>query len=179
MPFAVRERFPSGMVLLEPKAFEDERGFFMETYRRSDFLALGIEAEFAQDNHSRSAKGTLRGLHYQAGDKAQGKLVRVTRGSIWDVGVDVDPRSPTYRSWYGVELSERNRLILYLPPRCAHGFIALEDGTELLYKCSAEYDAASERGIRWDDPSLAIAWPLKPALVSAKDAGLPFLGGPA
>ncbi|HAE22583.1 MAG TPA: dTDP-4-dehydrorhamnose 3,5-epimerase [Spirochaetaceae bacterium] len=164
-----------GLALLEPKVFRDERGFFLESYKESDFRSFGIRERFIQDNHSRSKKGALRGLHYQGGAAAQAKLIRVVRGKVWNVAVDLKSRLPGSARWYGLELSEKNGLILYLPPCFANGFLALEDDTELLYKCSAEYAPEAERGIRWNDPDLAIAWPRTPSFVSDKDAALPFL----
>jgi dTDP-4-dehydrorhamnose 3,5-epimerase len=161
---------------VEPRRFRDERGFFMETYHESEFRAAGIGEPFVQDNHSRSSKGVLRGLHFQVGQKAQGKLVRAVAGAIWDVAVDIRPASSTYGSWWGIELSADNALMLYLPPGFAHGFLTLSEEAQVIYKCTAEYDKASEAGIRWDDPDLAIDWPSREVIVSAKDAALPPLG---
>ncbi len=175
MPFDLIEAGPSGLLVLKPKSFRDERGFFLESYKESDFQSLGIRERFIQDNHSRSRKGVLRGLHYQGGAAAQAKLIRVVRGRVWNVAVDLSPGLSDPERWYGLELSESNGLILYLPPFFANGFIALEENTELLYKCSAEYRPEAERGIRWDDPDLAIAWPLTPSFISEKDAALPLL----
>jgi dTDP-4-dehydrorhamnose 3,5-epimerase len=176
MPFTFTPGPLEGLVIVEPRRFGDARGFFMETYRESEFRAAGIGASFSQDNHSRSTKGVLRGLHYQTAPKAQGKLVRVLTGAIWDVAVDIRPESPAYGSWWGLELSADNALMLYLPPGFAHGFLTLSDEAHVAYKCTAEYDKASEAGIRWDDPSLAIDWPSRKVLVSEKDAALPALG---
>jgi dTDP-4-dehydrorhamnose 3,5-epimerase len=176
MPFTFTPGPLEGLVVVEPRRFGDARGFFMETYRESEFRAGGIDVSFCQDNHSRSSTGVLRGLHYQIGPKAQGKLVRVLSGAIWDVAVDIRTDSPTYRSWWGLELSADNALMLYLPPGFAHGFLTLSGEAQVAYKCSAEYDKASEAGIRWDDPSLAIDWPSRKVLVSEKDAALPLLG---
>lgn len=175
MPFDLIETGPSGLLVLKPRSFRDERGFFLESYKESDFQSLGIRERFIQDNHSRSRKGVLRGLHYQEGEAAQAKLIRVVRGRVWNVAVDLSAALPDPARWYGLELSEQNGLILYLPPCFANGFLALEHDTELLYKCSAEYAPEAERGIRWDDPDLAIAWPSAPSFVSDKDAALPFL----
>ena len=175
MPFSFSETELPGLVIVTPRVFPDDRGFFIETYKESDFRKAGIAERFVQDNHSRSSKGTLRGLHFQRSPYAQGKLVRASRGRLWDVAVDLRPDSPTYRRWLGVELSEDNRVMFYIPAGFAHGFVALEDGTELQYKCTAEYDAASDGGVRWDDPELAIRWPITDVLVSAKDAALPYL----
>jgi len=175
MPFEFRETAIPGLLLIEPRRFDDERGFFMETYKESEFASAGIPALLVQDNQSRSRRGVLRGLHFQGEPKAQAKLVRVVSGAVWDVAVDLRRGSPSYGRWEGVELSADNRLMFYLPPGFAHGFLALRDGTEVLYKCSAEYDKASEGGIRWNDPDLGIAWPLRDVIVSRKDADLPFL----
>lgn len=164
-----------GLVLVEPRAFPDDRGFFMETYKKSEYAANGIDAEFVQDNHSFSARGVVRGLHFQLPPRAQGKLVRVPVGRVWDVAVDVRRGSPTFGKWTGVELSDENRRMLWIPAGFAHGFVALSDTAHLMYKCSAEYDKASESGVRWDDPDLGIEWPLRASSVSAKDAVLPPL----
>jgi dTDP-4-dehydrorhamnose 3,5-epimerase len=163
-----------GLLVIEPKLFDDERGFFMETYKESEFFAAGITERFVQDNHSRSRRGVLRGLHFQREPHAQGKLVRVLRGAVWDVAVDLRPSSPTQAKWHAVELSAENQLMFYLPPGFAHGFLTLSDEAELVYKCSAEYDKMSDGGLRWDDPDLAIAWPFRHVIVSAKDAALPY-----
>lgn len=175
MPFTFSQTHIDGLVVVTPRVFPDERGFFMEAYKESDFAKAGIPERFVQDNHSRSSKGTLRGLHFQKAPHAQGKLVRVSRGSAWDVAVDLRSGSPTYGTWLGIVLSEQNRSMFYIPAGFAHGFVALEDDTELQYKCTAEYNAQSDGGIRWDDPELAIEWPLDEILVSPKDAGLPYL----
>jgi len=159
------------VLLIEPKVFEDPRGFFMESWNAQRFAEAGIDATFVQDNHSRSAKGILRGLHYQL-SKPQGKLVRVTAGRVYDVAVDVRRSSATFGQWVGVELSADNKRLLWVPPGFAHGFLTLEDGTDFIYKCTEFYVPTDERCIRWDDPELAIDWPLAGAapLVSAKDA---------
>mgnify|MGYP000050082818 CR=1 FL=1 len=177
MPFTFTKTQIEGLVIIEPRAFFDERGFFMESYKQSDFEKAGIIGPFVQDNHSRSKKGVLRGLHFQRPPYAQGKLVRVSRGRAWDVAVDLREDSPTFGKYFALELSESNRLMFWIPAGFAHGFLALEDDTELQYKCTAEYNAASDGGIRWDDHELAIAWPDigMPPLVSAKDAALPTL----
>jgi len=162
---------------IEPVVHDDERGFFMETYRAPDFAAAGIWDVFVQDNHSRSMKGILRGLHLQK-THPQAKLVRCTSGAVWDVAVDVDPASPTFGRWFGIELSAANKRQLYIPAGMAHGFLALEDDTEFVYKCSAEYDPEDEAGIVWSDQQLHVGWPLQgigTPVVSLKDAGLPTL----
>ena len=173
MPFGFKQGPLEGLVIVEPRLFPDGRGSFMESYKASDYSGAGIAGPFVQDNHSVSSRGTVRGLHFQRQPHAQGKLVRVTRGRVWDVAVDVRKASPTFGKWYGLELSVENRLQFWIPAGFAHGFVALEEGTELQYKCTAEYAPASEGGIRWDDPILAIAWPVAGAVVSEKDARLP------
>lgn len=176
MPFNFKPAELSGLMIIEPRYFGDRRGFFAETYKKADFAANGIPDEFVQDNHSRSGKGVLRGLHYQLEPKAQGKLVRVIRGAVWDVAVDIRKDSPTFKKWFGIEVSEENRIMFYVPPGFAHGFITLTDDVEFLYKCTDDYSPAHERGIRWDDPDLAVKWPMdmKDILVSDRDAELPF-----
>ena len=149
----------AGVKLLAPKVIEDGRGFFMESYNRRDLAELGITHDFVQDNHSRSSRGVLRGLHYQLGH-AQAKLVRVTRGSVFDVVVDIRRGSPTFAQWTGVELSEKNRLCLFAPEGFAHGFFVLSDVAEFQYKCSDFFSAEDERGLPWDDPEIGIDWPL-------------------
>jgi dTDP-4-dehydrorhamnose 3,5-epimerase len=165
-----------GVLILEPKVFGDERGFFMESFNQRAFNeAIGYEASFVQDNHSRSAKGVLRGLHYQLAPHAQGKLVRVAQGAVFDVAVDIRNDSPTFGRWVGVELSVHNHKQLWLPPGMAHGFLVTSDSADFLYKATAYYAPQAEASIRWDDPDLAIDWPLEgtqPAL-SAKDAAAP------
>lgn len=158
--------------LIKPALFGDDRGFFMESWNRRDFAAAGIDTDFLQDNHSRSQRGTLRGLHYQL-QQPQGKLVRVTRGEVFDVAVDLRRHSTTFRHWVGVHLSAENHYQLWVPPGFAHGFYVVSEQAEFLYKCSGHYYAPSdERAIRWDDPTLAIDWPLVAGaepLLSAKD----------
>jgi dTDP-4-dehydrorhamnose 3,5-epimerase len=163
-----------GVILIEPQLFGDDRGFFMETYHAERFAANGITLPFVQDNHSRSKRGVLRGLHYQEPD-AQGKLVRCTRGVLWDVAVDIRRSSPHFGKWYGVELSEENRRVLWIPPGFAHGFCALSDEADMVYKCTALYRADADRCIAWNDPEIAIEWPLRDPILSAKDAAAPRL----
>jgi dTDP-4-dehydrorhamnose 3,5-epimerase len=176
MPFEFSKAPLEGLVIVQARRFGDSRGFFMETYKHSDFERAGIGAAFVQDNHSRSTKGVLRGLHYQTGAKAQGKLVRVVYGSVWDVAVDLRKGSPTYAKWWALELNEENDRMLFIPPGFAHGFLTLSEEAHLVYKCSAEYDKASEGGVIWNDSTLAIEWPSRDVLVSEKDAALPALG---
>jgi dTDP-4-dehydrorhamnose 3,5-epimerase len=173
------------VVIVEPAVFGDERGWFMETFNEPRFHAelakLGLPGPraFVQDNHSCSKRGVLRGLHFQRGPHAQGKLVRVVRGSAWDVAVDVRRGSPTFGRWVGVHLTEANRRMLWIPEGFAHGFVALEDDTHFLYKTTDVYAKDCEVSIRWDDDQLAIAWPDLgvPPIVAAKDAGAPSLAG--
>jgi dTDP-4-dehydrorhamnose 3,5-epimerase len=162
-----------GVLILEPKVFGDERGFFTESFNQKVFDELvGEHVSFVQDNHSRSRRGVLRGLHYQLPPHAQGKLVRVTQGAVFDVAVDLRRSSPTFGRWVGVELSGENQRQLWLPPGMAHGFLVLSESADFLYKTSGYYAPAAEACIRWDDPQLAIEWPDvggAPA-VSPKDA---------
>ena len=163
------------VVLIEAESFEDGRGFFSESYKRSVFRENGILEEFVQDNHSRSVRGTLRGLHFQLEPKAQSKLVLVSCGEIFDVAVDLRRSSPTYAQWVGAILSAANHCMLYVPRGFAHGFCVLSDEADVLYKVSAEYDAELDTGIAWNDPQVGIDWPVKEPLLSLKDAGLPPL----
>lgn len=158
------------VVIIEPAVFGDQRGFFMESWNAARFAEAGIDATFVQDNHSRSARGVLRGLHYQL-NKPQGKLVRVTAGRVFDVVVDLRRSSPSFGKWVGVELSADNKRMLWVPPGLGHGFLTLEDGTDFLYKCTEFYSPQDERSIRWDDPEIGIEWPIEgiTPLLSAKD----------
>ena len=165
------------VLLLEPKVFSDERGAFFESFNQRAFeAATGLSLPFVQDNHSISRKGVLRGLHYQLPPHAQGKLVRVIAGAVFDVAVDIRRSSPTFGQWTSAELSARNRRQLWIPAGFAHGFIALEEGTEFLYKTTDYYDAASERTISWNDETIAIRWPadLEPTLSEKDRAESPF-----
>ena len=168
------------VLIFEPKLFGDARGFFMESFNQKAFdAAVGHEVKFVQDNHSRSARGVLRGLHYQVPPHAQGKLVRVTQGCVFDVAVDIRPASPTYGRWVGTELSEANHRQMWIPPGLAHGFLVLSDSADFLYKTTDYYAPQAERSLRWDDPRLAIAWPSTgvPVVLSGKDAAAPGLDG--
>ena len=158
------------VLMIEPKVFGDSRGFFFESFNQRDFnSATGTDFNFVQDNHSRSAKGVLRGLHYQLG-RPQGKLVRVVRGAVFDVAVDIRPASPTFGAWVGVELNEYNNRQLWMPPGLAHGFLVVSDSADFLYKTTDYYTPALERCIVWDDSDLAIEWPLQDSLsFSTKD----------
>jgi dTDP-4-dehydrorhamnose 3,5-epimerase len=168
MSLTVEKTPIEGLLLLRPKVFRDARGFFTESYNRQVFAAAGISTEFVQDNHSRSEGGTLRGLHFQAGP-GQVKLVRCSRGRVWDVAADIRPGSPTFGRHHGVILTPEDCAMLYVPAGFAHGFLALEEA-EVQYKCSTVYDAAIETGIMWDDPELKVAWPL-----DAIEGGTPIL----
>ncbi len=161
---------------IEPKIFPDERGLFWENYKFSEFQLNGVSTRFVQDNISVSKKGVLRGLHFQKEPKAQAKLVYVVRGKIWDVAADIREGSESYGQWVAQELSEENQLMLYIPEGFAHGFLALEDNTKVCYKTGDEYDPATESGIRYNDPTLNITWPLKDLIISAKDKELPLIG---
>ena len=160
------------VVLLEPRVFGDDRGFFSESFNQQRFNeATGLNYDFVQDNHSKSAKGVLRGLHYQLPPKAQGKLVRVVAGEVFDVAVDIRKYSPTFGKWVGEKLSADNKRQLWIPPGLAHGFLVLSDSAEFLYKTTDYYAPEQERCIRWDDPDLAIEWPIEgEPVLSAKDA---------
>lgn len=167
----------NGVMVIEPKIFGDHRGWFTETYNEENFKKAGIDTVFIQDNHSFSAtKGTLRGLHYQKDPKAQTKLVRCTKGSIFDVAIDIRKESPTYGEWYGVELSEENKKQLLVPKGFAHGFMTLTDNAEVQYKVDELYSPEHDRGIIWSDPEIGIEWPfdIQPVL-SAKDEKAPLL----
>lgn len=166
-----------GVIVVEPKVFDDPRGFFYESYRKKLFVENGIKDDFVQDNVSSSAKGVLRGLHYQAAPHAQAKLMRVLRGSVYDVAVDIRPRSKTFGKFFSIMLSAENRKMLYVPKGFAHGFCVLEEGTEFLYKVSDYYLPDYERGILWSDPDLAISWPKldRAFLLSNKDKKYPTL----
>ena len=162
--------------IIEPRVFGDERGFLMETWNRAAFAALGLDPVFVQDNHSRSARGVLRGLHFQ-NPQPQGKLVRVTAGRAWDVAVDIRRSSPHFGRWVGIELSAANKRMVWVPPGFAHGFVSLEDDTDFLYRCTAYYEPASEHALLWNDPAIGIEWPLDGIVprLSAKDrAGKPL-----
>lgn len=166
-----------GIIVIEPKVFGDERGFFMEAYKKSVYAQKGLSVDFVQDNHSKSAKGVLRGLHYQLSSHPMGKLVRALRGEIFDVGVDLRRGSPTYGKWFGLILSESNKKMIYFPPGFAHGFYTLSEVAEVMYKCTCEYNQKSERALIWNDPTVNIQWPLKDGLVilSEKDKHHPKL----
>src|SRR5215470_12852750 len=175
MPFHfVEQRIPE-VYLIEPHVFHDSRGLFMETYKRSDFTRANIPDSFVQENHSCSSKNILRGLHYQNEPMAQGKLVRVVQGEVFDVAVDIRKGSPTYGSWVGVKLSAENKRMLYIPPWCAHGFCVLNGDAELIYKTTREYAPAHESGVIWNDPAIDIPWPIQDPVLSERDQCWPQL----
>ncbi len=163
-----RETRLAGLALLQPESFADERGFFLESYSSRDLEQLGITTEFVQDNHSRSVRDTVRGLHFQTGP-GQAKLVRAARGRVWDVAVDIRADSPTFGEWEAFELDDVEHWQLYLPVGFAHGFCALSDVADVSYKVSAYYDPATERGIAWDDPGIGISWPTMEPKLSDRD----------
>ena len=170
----------AGVLVIEPRVFGDARGFFLESFNQQAFNdAVGADVQFVQDNHSRSARRVLRGLHFQRPPPAQGKLVRVTQGSVFDVAVDIRPASPTYGRWVGTELSEANHRQMWIPPGLAHGFLVLSDSADFLYKTTEYYAPQAERSLRWDDARLAIEWPSTgvPMVLSGKDAAAPGLDG--
>jgi dTDP-4-dehydrorhamnose 3,5-epimerase len=170
MPFVFLSTELPGVTIVEPKVFADDRGFFMETYKRSEFVAAGLELDFVQENHSKSAQGTLRGLHGQRAPKAQAKLVRAVHGEVFDVAVDVRRESPTFKKWISVVLSAENRRSVFIPPEYAHGFCVLSREAEVIYKTTAEYAPDLEWGVRWDDPDLAIPWPVTAPRLSERDS---------
>jgi dTDP-4-dehydrorhamnose 3,5-epimerase len=163
-----------GVLILEPKIFADDRGFFLETYHLARYAHAGVGGAFVQDNFSRSARGTLRGLHFQE-PNAQGKLVYVTRGSVFDVAVDIRRGSPTFGRWCGTELSEENHRQMWIPGGFAHGFCVTSDTADFTYKCTEQYVPAANRGILWNDPDLGIDWPVETPLLSAQDRVAPRL----
>lgn len=158
-----------GLVVIKPRVFEDARGYFFESYNQEVFKKNGLEMNFVQDNQSLSQRGVLRGLHFQNNPHAQGKLVRVITGSVFDVAVDIRKQSPTYGQWYGLELNEKNKWMMYIPEGFAHGFATLADNTIFSYKCTNVYHKAAEDCILWNDPTLAINWQLDNPLLSEKD----------
>lgn len=175
MPFEFEKLKLDGLVLIKPRIFKDDRGFFIESYKKREFAQAGIPEDFVQDNHSKSSKGVLRGLHYQRKGAAQGKLVRCISGAMLDVGVDIRRGSPTFGKWAAVELTAENSHMLYLPPGFAHGFLVLSKTAEIMYKCTSEYSPNDEGGILWNDPEIGIEWPVQTPLLSGRDAALPLL----
>ena len=175
MPFTFENLALPGLVLVRSRIIGDERGFFVENYKKSDFYNAGITESFVQDNHSKSTKGVLRGLHYQKDPHAQGKLVRCIAGRVLDVGVDIRKGSATFGKWAAAELSAENAHMLYLPPGFAHGFLVLSDTAEVMYKCTTEYSAAHDSGIIWNDPEIGVNWGITAPLLSPKDQKFPML----
>ncbi|EAO9629958.1 dTDP-4-dehydrorhamnose 3,5-epimerase [Salmonella enterica] len=164
------------VLIFEPKVFSDERGFFMESFNQKIFEeAVGRKVEFVQDNHSKSTKGVLRGLHYQIEPYAQGKLVRCVAGEVFDVAVDIRKDSETFGKWVGVNLSSENKKQLWIPEGFAHGFLVLSDSAEFLYKTTNFYNPGSDKGVAWNDPDIGISWPINNPLLSDKDSKQPFL----
>ncbi len=181
MPYHVTPTPIDGVLILEPKVFGDARGFFFESFNARDFAqATGLESSFVQDNHSKSSQGVLRGLHYQV-QHAQGKLVRVTHGAVFDVAVDIRRASKTYGQWFGLELSAENKKQLWIPEGLAHGFLVTSESAEFLYKTTNYYHPEHERSLLWNDPAIGIDWPLHllsaAPLLAAKDANAPTLTG--
>jgi len=170
----VTETKLAGVLIIEPKVFGDSRGFFKETFQAERYREAGIEYTFVQDNYSRSQKGVLRGLHFQI-TKPQGKLVSCPKGAVFDVAVDIDPESTTYGQYVGVELTEENHKQLWVPPGYAHGFCVLSETADFQYKCTDYYDPSDEGGVIWNDPDVAIEWPISDPSLSNKDAILPTL----
>ena len=173
MPSTFESTSLAGVVIIVPRVFGDARGFLMETYKRSEFEAAGLPITLVQENHSRSSAGTLRGLHYQREPKAQGKLVRVVLGEVFDVAVDIRRGSPTFAKWVGVTLSADNRKSIYIPPGFAHGFCVTSADAEVIYKTTEEYAPDHELGIAWDDPALGIGWPVATPTLSERDRHWP------
>jgi len=175
MPFTYKKLDIPEVILVEAESFSDNRGFFLEIFKESDFTSNGIDTRFVQDNFSHSVKGVLRGLHYQKNPKPQAKLVTALRGEIFDVAVDIRKNSPTYAKWVGEILSENNHKLLYIPEGFAHGFCVLSEEADVLYKVSQEYSPEDEKGIIWNDPEIDIAWPIDKPILHEKDSKLPVL----
>jgi dTDP-4-dehydrorhamnose 3,5-epimerase len=175
MPFEFENTELPGVIRIRPKVFSDDRGFFVETYKYSAFRQHGIPDVFLQDNHSRSTRGVLRGLHYQKPPRAQGKLVRVVHGEAFDVALDIRSGSPTFGQWLGQRLSAENHIVVYIPPGFAHGFVVLSEVAEIEYKVTSEFSREHERGIVWNDPDVSIEWPVREPILSERDRGFPRL----
>lgn len=176
MPFEFEKQNIKDVILIKPQVFIDNRGFFLESYKKSDFEANGISVEFNQDNHSKSSKHVLRGLHYQANPYSQAKLVRCVRGRIYDIAVDLRKESETYKKYVKVKLSEENKCMLFIPQGFAHGFVVLSEEAEIIYKASGEYNPEADRGIFWKDKDLNINWEIDfEPILSLKDQNLPCL----
>jgi dTDP-4-dehydrorhamnose 3,5-epimerase len=175
MPFTFQKLQIPDVILIEPKLYSDSRGFFIETYKKSEFIKHGIIENFVQDNWSHSTKRTLRGLHFQKPPKAQAKLVMVLKGEVFDVAVDIRKGSPTFGQWVGLTLTEKKAQMLYIPAGFAHGFCVLSNKADFVYKVSDEYSRELDRGIFWNDPDIGIKWPISDPLLSEKDLSLPLL----
>jgi dTDP-4-dehydrorhamnose 3,5-epimerase len=175
MPFNITRLSIPDLILITPSVYEDQRGVFWESYKQSEFVALGLKEIFVQENFSKSKKNVLRGLHYQRSPKAQGKLVQVVEGEIFDVAVDLRKNSPTFGRWEGVTLSAQKQQQFFVPVGFAHGFCVLSPTAEVTYKVTEEYSPADDAGIIWNDPDLAISWPINDPILSKKDAALPRL----
>jgi dTDP-4-dehydrorhamnose 3,5-epimerase len=175
MPFNFKELEIKDVILIEPIVFADNRGYFLEFYKRSEFVNFGISDLFIQDNHSKSQKGVLRGLHYQNTPRAQAKLIRCIKGEIFDVAVDIRKNSPTYKQWVGAKLSEENKSMLYIPVGFAHGFVVLSDIAEITYKVTEEFSPAHDAGVLWNDPEVNVDWGILDPIISEKDTKLPLL----
>jgi dTDP-4-dehydrorhamnose 3,5-epimerase len=177
MPFDFQKLAIPEILLISPRVRADSRGFFMETYKRSEFAAAGAPELFVQENHSRSVRGVLRGLHFQHPPAAQSKLIRVVSGQIFDVAVDIRLDSPTRGQWVGIDLSADDRKLMYIPEWCAHGFCVLSEQADVVYHTSAEYSPEHESGVMWNDPALGIRWPVADPLMSDRDRQWPPLAG--
>jgi dTDP-4-dehydrorhamnose 3,5-epimerase len=175
MPFEFETLQIPEVRLIKPHVYGDARGFFLETYKDSVFAAEGLNTAFVQINHSRSAAGVLRGLHYQKAPRAQAKLLTVVSGAVFDVAVDIRVGSPTYGAWVGVVLSSDNHHLLYIPPGFAHGFCVLSESADVIYQVTDEYSSEHERGILWSDPAIGVDWPVREPILSARDAVQPRL----
>jgi len=175
MPFKLEKTELDGLVVVKPAIYNDDRGFFAEMYNKRDFIEIGLDIEFVQDNHSFSKKNVLRGLHYQLNPMAQGKLVTCIRGEIFDVAVDIRKDSPTFGKWKGYILSGSNKFMFYLPPGFAHGFLVLSDEADVYYKTTNLYSPEDDAGILWNDPQISIQWMVKEPILSEKDKMLPLL----
>ena len=177
MPFDFKRLAIPEVLLIAPRVRTDSRGFFMETYKRSEFAAAGVGEIFVQENHSSSVRGVLRGLHFQRPPQAQSKLIRVVSGKIFDVAVDLRPDSATRGAWVGVDLSAEDKTLIYIPDWCAHGFCVLSDRAEVVYHTSTEYSPEHESGIMWNDPAVGVRWPVADPIVSDRDQQWPLLAG--
>lgn len=175
MPFKYSVQKIPELILIEPVIFRDKRGFFLETFKKSNFKKNGIKEDFVQGNYSYSNKNVIRALHYQLPPNAQGKLVSVIKGRVWDVAVDIRQNSPTFKQWVGVELNEENHRMFYIPPGFAHGFAVLSDYAYFVYDCTAEYSSKDEAGIIWNDKEIGVDWKINKPLLSGKDLSLPHL----